>query len=337
MFGYRVGMVDESLVAAARRLGDEVLFPASLTTDRGEFVPNHLLDELAGSGMYGLSSPTELGGGAAGPETMCAVIEALSAGCLTTTFVWLQHLITAASVAESGGEVSRRWSAPMARGEVRAGVAFAHLRRPDPPAVVARPGPGGWTINGRAPWVTGWGRIDVVRVGARVGDDVVWLLVDARPSPTLVATRLDLAAVNASSTVTLDFADHPVGADRVIGRDELAGWKERDGLRLRANGSLALGITARCCTLLGPSGFDEQLARARRMLDTASPADMAAPRAGAGDLAVRAAAALVAAGAGRSIVRDAHAQRLAREALFLLVQGQTPAIRTEQVRLLIGR
>jgi len=33
-------------------------------------------------------------------------------------------------------------------------------------------------------------------------------------------------------------------------------------------------------------------------------------------------------------VRDHHAQRLAREALFLLVQGQNPAIRAAQVELL---
>ena len=43
------------------------------------------------------------------------------------------------------------------------------------------------------------------------------------------------------------------------------------------------------------------------------------------------AAALMARGGGRAIRRDEHAQRLAREALFLLVQGQTPAIRAAQL------
>jgi alkylation response protein AidB-like acyl-CoA dehydrogenase len=63
---------------------------------------------------------------------------------------------------------------------------------------------------------------------------------------------------------------------------------------------------------------------------------VAAARAAASALAVRAASARVAAGGGRSMVTDHHAQRLAREALFLLVQGQTTAIRAAQVAALTG-
>ena len=44
-------------------------------------------------------------------------------------------------------------------------------------------------------------------------------------------------------------------------------------------------------------------------------------------LAVRATTALVTVGAGRSMLLDSAAQRLARVALFLLVQGQTAAVR----------
>jgi hypothetical protein len=40
---------------------------------------------------------------------------------------------------------------------------------------------------------------------------------------------------------------------------------------------------------------------------------------------------LVVTGGGRSITMDHHAQRLAREALFLLVFGQTASIRAAQI------
>jgi alkylation response protein AidB-like acyl-CoA dehydrogenase len=101
---------------------------------------------------------------------------------------------------------------------------------------------------------------------------------------------------------------------------------------MRTNGSLALGVAGRCARLLGSTALDERLADCRAALDEASIDEMPAARAAAGVLAVEAAAALVASGGGRSIVRDHHAQRLARESMFLLVQGQTPTIRVEQRR-----
>jgi hypothetical protein len=48
---------------------------------------------------------------------------------------------------------------------------------------------------------------------------------------------------------------------------------------------------------------------------------------------MRAASTLVVAGGGRSMLLDHHAQRLAREAMFLLVFGQTAASRREQINL----
>ncbi len=57
---------------------------------------------------------------------------------------------------------------------------------------------------------------------------------------------------------------------------------------------------------------------------------MIAARADASLLAVRAATALVAAGGGRSVEIGDHAQRLMREAMFLLVFGQTAPIRNAQ-------
>jgi alkylation response protein AidB-like acyl-CoA dehydrogenase len=51
-------------------------------------------------------------------------------------------------------------------------------------------------------------------------------------------------------------------------------------------------------------------------------------------LAVRAAAAVVAAGGGRSIGAEHNAARLMREATFLLVFGQTSDIRAAQMAIL---
>jgi len=317
----------------ARRISDDLLFPSALEVDRARAVPVERLDRLAAAGLYGLAGPADAGGmGLTDPRTGMRVLEILAGGCLTTTFVWMQHHGAVRAVAAGPPGLRAAWLERLCRGQVRAAAAFSGLRRPGPPLLVARAVEGGWALDGLAAWVTGWGRVDVVHVGARTeAGDVVWLLADAVTGPTLTAERLDLAAVGASSTVTLRFHDHRVTGDRVTGSEPHQAWAERDRASLRSNGSLALGVAGRCLSLLGPSRLDVELTRSREELDGASPDEMPRARAAASALALEAAAALVTAGGGRSILRDQHAQRLAREALFLLVFGQTPVIRRAQM------
>jgi alkylation response protein AidB-like acyl-CoA dehydrogenase len=169
-------------------------------------------------------------------------------------------------------------------------------------------------------------------VTAREDDTVVSALLDAVESPTLRAEPLRLVGANASGTVTLRFSGHVVPADRIVGRESHADVLARDPIGLRMNGSLALGVIARCCMLMGSSTFDDQLTAVRQGLDDATPEALPTARAAASELAVRAAAALLVVQGSRSILVDQHAQRLAREALFLLVFGSRPAIRTELQR-----
>jgi hypothetical protein len=163
----------------------------------------------------------------------------------------------------------------------------------------------------------------------------VWSLVDAAPSASVVPHPRRLAALDASGTVQLSLKQHIVPTSRVTHVEALTDWLARDATTLRTNGSLALGVVRRAAALLGPSPIDDALDAARLALDQADAEAMPRARAGATDLALRATAALMAAGGGRAIGRDEHSQRLAREALFLVVQGQTPAIRAAQIERLV--
>ena len=136
-----------------------------------------------------------------------------------------------------------------------------------------------------------------------------------------------MVAVMASSTVQLSFAGHRVPPERVTATLPFAQWPSRDAAGLRANGSLALGLAARCCELIGPGPLDEQLAQVRTALDSAGPDAMPGARAAACELALRATAALVVSQGSSAILAGQDAQRLAREALFLLVFGSRPPIR----------
>jgi hypothetical protein len=76
--------------------------------------------------------------------------------------------------------------------------------------------------------------------------------------------------------------------------------------------------------MLGQTGLDAELAAVRTKLDQLGP-DTAAARAAAGELAVRAASALMTAEGSKALLASAQAQRLAREALFTLVYALRPA------------
>ena len=301
-----------------------MLFPSANEIDALPVLPRERLDLLAQQGWYGMSAPSsglDLAGG-------WPILEAFAGGCLTTTFVWMQHLGSPPACAY-GPEHLRPWVEPLASGERRSTVAFAGLL-PDPP-LRARPDGDGWILDGVAPWVSGWGLTDVIHIAARTpDDDVIWLLTDA-PSPGMRTQPLRLLAVNASATVTLSFAAVRVGADRVTSRFPWAEWPGRDAMGLRTNGSLALGVADRCCRLIGPSRLDEELVNRRAALDAGTPETMPAARAAAAAFAVQAASALVAHQRSASVVVGNHAERLLREATLLLVFGSRPSIRRELV------
>jgi hypothetical protein len=258
---------------------------------------------------------------------MCETVEELAAACLATTFVWIQHFRLLAAVLDPsapaivGGE-----RAEIVSGQVKGGVALTGLQ-PGPAKLTVTPTRDGWSLDGEAPWVSGWGLVDRLVVAARGLDDtVVTVLLDAQDQPGLTATRRRLSALNASVTVKVTFDALFVEADRVIGQvAHDPSWEPPEGLRV--NGSLALGVTRRCCALVGPSGLDDELRDARAELDGANAETMAIARARACELAVRASHALAVYRGSSSVLERGVAERTAREAQLLLTFGSRPAIR----------
>ena len=325
------------VLAVARRLADDLLFAEAMRVDALDVLPVAQLDAIAAEGLYGASVPVQAGGLGLDLRATCAVTEELAGGCLTTTFVWLQHRGLAMTLAAEGTPAALRdqWLGPACRGQVRGGIALTGII-PGPPLLRARPSGGGWQLDGEAPWVTGWGLIDLLLVQARgPQDSIVTLILDAVAQPGLTVTRQRLVAVNASVTVRLGFDAVGVPAERFVSQ---APFDPAEGLRpdrMRINGSLALGLVSRCCRLLGPGPLDDELATCRDRLDGAITADataMAQARAAASELAVRATAALAVRDGSRSVTVDQHPQRLAREALFLLVFGSRPGIKSALLR-----
>ncbi|HEX7993006.1 MAG TPA: hypothetical protein VF506_03735, partial [Streptosporangiaceae bacterium] len=79
--------------------------------------------------------------------------------------------------------------------------------------------------------------------------------------------------------------------------------------------------------------LDAELASVRDRLDRLGP-DTAAARAAAGELALRAASALMTAEGSKSLLASTQAQRLARESLFTLVYALRPESRSAALTML---
>jgi alkylation response protein AidB-like acyl-CoA dehydrogenase len=306
----------------------ERLWREAAKVDATRELPPEQLRWLADAGLYGISAPVSAGGLGFSYFDICTVAEELSSACLATTFVWIQHLrLLGAMLDDATPQALRTEFLPgVIRGDVRGGIALTGAL-PGPPRLTAEPVPGGWRLDGQAPWVTGWGLIHFVVVVARgPADSVVTLLVEAEERPGLSAEPQRLAAVQASATVRLGFDGLFVPAARYVGQQPYDPAGQQGG-RLRLNGSLALGIGRRCCALIGPSALDEELRQRRADLNHAGPDGMAAARARASEFAVRAAHALAVHHGSASALAGDDAERLTREAAFLLVFGSRPAIK----------
>jgi hypothetical protein len=305
----------------ARAFADDFLFPTANDVDAMDVLPRSRLDRLAADGWYGLASPAM----GISMDDAWPIVAAFAGGCATTTLVWLQHHGTVAACS-FGPEHVRHWAAPMAAGDVRGSVAFNGLM-PDP-TLRSRPDGDSWIITGTAPWMSGWGLVDVIHCATRApDDDVVWLLVDAS-DPGLRAAPHRLVALDASATVTLHFDDVRVGPERMTSRFPWAEWPARDAMGLRGNGSMALGVAERCARLAGSASLQDDVVAATAALDASDATTAPAARAAAVVLALRAAAAVIAHQGSGAVERGTHPERLHREAAVLEVFATRPTIRS---------
>jgi alkylation response protein AidB-like acyl-CoA dehydrogenase len=310
-----------------------------MRVDRLDVIPAVHLDALAAAGLYGAPAPAGPGGLGLDLPEVSKMVEELAGGCLAVTFVLIQHFRLVMTLAAEGAPpaLRDRWLASACQGRTRGGIALTGLI-PGPPQLRAEPAGGGWRLDGTAPWVTGWGLIDLVQVVARGPDDtVVTLIMDAAAQPGLTVTRQRLAAVDASVTVRLGFDGVAIPQERFVDQVPFDPAVSVQPAGLRLNGSLALGVARRCVRLLGPGPLDDEVTACRERLDAAlgaGPAAMADARAAAAELALRATAALAVRDGGHAVTVDQHAQRLAREAVFLLVFGSRPGIKNALLQLL---
>ena len=354
------------LLETAARLCADTIEPRAEAVDRGLVDPKINLNALADAGLVATTTPREWGGYACSGAWGRAFTETLTAACGTTWFILTQHLGSCGTIAGSENRTLReRFSRDMAVGRHYVGVGFGHLRRREPMILATRV-PGGYRLTGTAPWVTGYPYLAGIIFGASLAGDTdkhVYLYAPAAPSDALRPSPiLPLCAMNATATTEVVLEDLFVPDEDFVkfsSRDELTRGDER-GIAgavspaigcalgsLRTLHAIAEKRGAGLPILTEAAGeFARRIAACRA--DAYAIADGAkdAPdykqnalraRAGAIDLAVRVAHAVVAGAGGGANSLDHPAQRRFREAMFYTLTAQTGDILTATVERLTAQ
>ncbi|MFE7893764.1 acyl-CoA dehydrogenase family protein [Streptomyces sp. NPDC057412] len=341
--------LDHPLVDRARHLAADLLAPQAARVDQ-EGVPASHIEAIRRSGLLGVSAPREYGGWAAPAAVARRTAEILAGACCSTWFVQTQHHTPVATLAASAGPVRERLLGPLARGELLSGVAYAHLRAYPRTPVRVTGERGGLRFDGRVPWYTGWGLNDVMLLaGITEGGEAVFAFTEAREQPGLrPSAPMRLAALTASHTVSLELDGLWLPPESVALRVPYEEWAVKDRVKTVSASPAVFGITEAALALLddevaGPlrARLGTVRARAYELADApgtdATLAERLALRIDAAELMRTATTAAVVAGGGRSLALTGTAQRLAREALFLLVQGQTAESRGAHLDVLTSK
>jgi hypothetical protein len=203
---------------------------------------------------------------------------------------------------------------------------------------------GGWRFDGKVPWYTGWGLNDVMLLaGVSEADEVVFAFTGAREQPGLRASEpMGLAALTAARTVSLELDGLWLPGDVVVLRTPQEEFALLDRPRNTNASPAVFGVAYAALHALEDAGESEAAAVLRGRLDEVrgqvyALAEHPVPyervperlalKTRSYDLLRAATTAAVVAGGGRAMGLGGTAQRLFREGMFLLVQGQTTEVR----------
>lgn len=213
---------DAELQELCERLAER----AGETDASGEW-PGEQLRWCGEAGVYRWFLPAEFGGYDWDNEAVVRGYLALSAACLTTTFVITQRTAACRRLVLCENDQLKRQLLPdLATGDLFATVGISHLttsgRHLTKPRLAATRVDGGWRLDGVAPWATGAVAADTVVIGATVVDGAG----AATPEEILVALPTNLSGVSAAEPFKLvgvsASATGAVRVDSVTAPDELA-------------------------------------------------------------------------------------------------------------------
>jgi alkylation response protein AidB-like acyl-CoA dehydrogenase len=304
--------------------------------------PAEDLKELADIGALRAVLPAEFGGGDESALQIHLRYEQLATASLATALVLSQRESACAIIdAAKASPVRQELLSALATNSIFATVGIAQLttsRQGGAPAMRATRAENGWRINGLVPWASGAAQSAYVVVGAAVegSADQVLVALPTDAAGVKVGPPMPLVALRSTHTSSISCASVFVD-DRFVLHgptpNVLAGRAKSLPL---GQAFLAMGLSRGAIELIREhtsdlaqttvASFEPQLAEIRTAVmeictsGTQTPPGAAAELRGrCNELALRITHSAVAIYKGTALLADHPAQRLAREAMFLLV------------------
>lgn len=364
---------DARWVDRARAFAEQELRPRAAQIDRGDAMPEELIERLSGTGLLGLSIPPEFGGAGANSATVAAVLEAIARANAGMAVLLAVHLsVCAAPIAQWGDELQKsRCLRPLAQGQWIGAFALTEPEfGSDAKGLTTRytRSNAGFVITGSKTFITNGGRADLLLLFATrdpsLGSKGISAFLLPKGTPGFsVASRFSKLGLHGSETTELALQDVRLPPEALLG-------PEGQGLHVALSALTGgrIGIAA-CALGVAQAAFDElrrtasaeasdlaraevaraytELAAARALLEDAArrrdagePVEEPASAAKlfCSQIAVRIASAAVDSAGPAGGAADAPAQRLLRDArVFPIVEGTTEIQELILGRALIGR
>lgn len=347
-------LLDQSLLDQTEVYLREQIAPQAALLDASPEALQQTFRELGNRRLLGLRVPSEWQGSDVNDLTFRAFQELVARYSGALAFLQTQHQSAAARLAQSPNHTLKQAYLPyMATGQKRIGLGFSQLRRSGDPLVKAMPIAGGYCLNGKVPWITGFGCFEDFIIGATLPNGqalfgLVPLRDTVQPSVHLtegsisLSQPMPLAAMASTNTVTARLINWFIADAQVIDLKP-AGWiQQSDRQNVLHHGFFALGCAQAGLDILttAPSqpfitdvlaALKEELHGCRTAMYQAQAfgdtgIDQLDLRAWSIELAVRCAHAAVTVSRGAANYADHPAQRVYREALAFTIFGQTPAV-----------
>ncbi|GAA1011588.1 acyl-CoA dehydrogenase [Acrocarpospora pleiomorpha] len=325
------------------QLVEEVIAPRAVEVDATE-VPRSHVEALREVGYFSWTVPREYGGAPIPPEVKSAVDDLLFGADPSTALAVVHHGSQVAQALTAGTPPALDLLPKLATGERIGGAGMSQIRAwPKRPSLMATRAPGGYRFDGPVRWISGWGLVDTAWIGAvdeRTSTYVFGIADLTRPGIT--ATRLRLAAVHGSRTVSLKLDGYVVPDEFITAVVDITEWNETDGQvwpstrQAQAAGTPALPTAgpvglARAALADALAAYPGQpsLLRLSEELERAAVTPIAEPhwRVQLDALAMRATAAGLIASGGEGLLTGDIAQVRARAALFLQVRALSERVR----------
>ena len=338
--------------------------PQACTLDRDRLSLHEALQQLGERSLLALKVPQHLGGrGLSEPDyRRFQTLLARYSGALT--FLQTQHQSAAMRLATSHNQgLQQQYLPHMAKGKVLIGVGYSHLRRFGKPMVTGTETAAGYLLNGKVPWITGYGYFDLFILGVTLTDGrelygiIPFNNLQQKTGGTLkFGQPMPLIAAAATNTVSAELDNWLLERDRLVALNLPGAIHISSRKNILNHGFYALGCAYASLDLLERIGKQKQLdfigetwetltaevVRSDRLLfaaitDNSTYSQKLQLRTQSIELAARCSHAAVVAAGGAANYLDSDVGRVYREALLFSISGQTKDVMEASLKKLESR